>query len=101
LINKQYGEMDAIVVTGLLCLGSTIRVVYVVWASLQRSRRNMLAPLLLNLVAATLLFALVPILSGAHGAAGGAVGVLVPQVALAGGAALHFIFWRLKRRHVP
>jgi hypothetical protein len=56
----------------LLALGSVVRVVYVIWAALQRARRRMGVLLGLNAAAATLVFtALVPVADrwGAVGAA--------------------------------
>src|SRR4051794_8847654 len=41
LLNPEYGAMDATEVIAALAAGTVVRYVYVVWAGLQRARRNM------------------------------------------------------------
>jgi O-antigen/teichoic acid export membrane protein len=101
LINAQYGEMGPLGVMAVLCLGSIVRVAYMVWAALQRSRRKMRGPLALNFVGAVLLLALIPTLAGTHGAFGGAIAVAIPQIIMAVGAVTHLFTSRAMRKRWP
>lgn len=96
LLNPQYGQMAPTAVISVLCLGSVIRVVYTVWSCLQKSRRNLKVPLILNFITAAVLLAIMPALAGAYGALGGAIAVLIPQVILSAGAVVHLIVTRRK-----
>jgi O-antigen/teichoic acid export membrane protein len=101
LLNKAYGEMSATSVIAVLCLGSIIRVVYMVWSGLQRSRRRMKMPLVFNFISAAMLFAIIPGLCAAHGALGGAIAILIPQMVLSAGAATHFLLSSLREGATP
>jgi len=72
LLDGRYLQLHGVVVIALLALGSAGRCGYVIWAALQRARRQMRALLTLNaVVASAVLAAIVPIASrwGAVGAA--------------------------------
>ncbi|HEX2284490.1 MAG TPA: glycosyltransferase, partial [Mycobacterium sp.] len=92
LLNAEYGAMGATAVVALMCAGSVVRVVYMVWAAIQRARRKMKALLTMNLVSAALFLGSVPVMADRHGALGGAIALLVAQVVLSAGAATHLIF---------
>lgn len=94
LLNPEYGAMGASGVIALLCAGSIVRVLYMVWAAMQLARRNMKVLLALNVITASLFFALVPAMAGSHGAIGGAFALLVAQSVLSAGAAAHIIVTR-------
>lgn len=98
LLNQQYGEMGATAVIAVLSAGSVVRTVYIVWAALQRSRRQMGWLLVMNLVTCGLLLAIIPTLSDQHGALGGAFALLVAQSVLSLGAVAHFIVSRHRRK---
>jgi glycosyltransferase involved in cell wall biosynthesis/O-antigen/teichoic acid export membrane protein len=91
LLNPEYGAMGASGVIALMCAGSVVRVLYMVWAAMQLARRNMKALLALNVVTAALFFALIPAMAGSRGALGGAFALLVAQSVLSAGAAAHII----------
>lgn len=90
LLNPQYGAMGATGVIGVLALGTVLRCIYMVWAGLQRARRNMTAPLVLNVASTVVLLAFMPGLCARYGALGGAFALLLAQLALAAGIAVHF-----------
>ena len=97
LLNPQYGEMGATAVIAVLAAGTVLRCVYMVWAGLQRARRNMKAPLVLNVASALVLLVFLPTLCSRHGALGGALALLLAQLALAVGIAVHFQLSRRQR----
>lgn len=99
LLNPAYGAMGASGVIALLCAGSVVRVLYMVWAAMQLARRNMKALLILNVVTAALFFALVPVMAAGHGAIGGAFALLVAQSVLSAGAVAHIIVTRRRAGH--
>lgn len=94
LLNPEYGAMGAFGVIALLCAGSVVRVLYMVWAAMQLARRNMKPLLALNVVTASLFFALIPAMAGTHGAIGGAFALLAAQSVLSSGAAAHILVSR-------
>jgi len=96
LVNPIYGEMGAAGVIAVLCAGSVVRVIYIVWSGLQRARRKMKMLLILNFITGSMLFAIIPGLAGRYGALGGALAVLIPQTVLSLGAVAHFL---ATRRH--
>jgi O-antigen/teichoic acid export membrane protein len=98
LLNPQYGEMNSLGVIGLLTLATVIRVFYSVWAELQKSRRKMRAPLLVNLVSAIVLFALMPGLASIYGALGGAIAVVAFRVVNVSGAGISILISGLRGR---
>lgn len=98
LLNKQYGEMGATAVIALLGAGAVIRTGYIVWAALQRARRQMAWLLVMNFISCGLLLAIIPALSDRHGAVGGAIALLVAQSVLSLGAAAHFVATRHRRK---
>ena len=93
-LQPQYGELGPVGVIAMLSVGAVVHVPYIVWAGLQRARRQMRAPLLCNFVAAILLFALLPALSSRYGGSGGALALLIPQVFLACAAGIHYLVHR-------
>ncbi|MCV7152503.1 lipopolysaccharide biosynthesis protein [Mycolicibacterium pyrenivorans] len=96
MLNPQYGELGATGVIAVLCVGSVIRTVYMVWAALQRSRRTMRALLLLNLCASVTLLATLPTLTDRQGAFGAALALLLAQTVLSVGATAHFVYTRAR-----
>lgn len=104
LLNPQYGAMGATGVIAALSVAAIFHCVYLVWAALQRSRRNMKTPLVFDGIAAAVLVATMPFLCREHGALGGAWAVLLAQLALTVGIAVHFLATtrrqRLGKRHV-
>jgi O-antigen/teichoic acid export membrane protein len=87
-LNPQYGEMGSVGVIAMLGLATVIRVFSIVWSELQRSRRRMRAPLLVNLLAAVALFTLIPALAPTYGALGGAIAVVALRVVQSCGAVM-------------
>ena len=94
MLNPEYGQMRAGAVIAVLCVASVVRTFYMVWAALQRSRRNMRALLVLNACATVTLFSTLPWLTEAHGAFGGALAILLAQTLLSIGAGVHFAMTR-------
>ena len=90
-LNAQYGAMGATAVIAVLCAGTLLRIAYLVWAAVQRWRRQMTMLLTLNFLSASVLVATMPGLCHQHGALGGALAVLVGQAVLTAGAAIHFV----------
>jgi O-antigen/teichoic acid export membrane protein len=99
LLHPEYGSMGARAVIAALAAGTVVRCVYVVWAGLQRARRNMRAPLILNSISAVALLASMPFFARAHGAFGGALALLVTQAILTVGMAIHFFATRTTMEH--
>lgn len=100
LLNKEYGEMGATAVIAVLSAGCVARTVYIVWAALQRARRQMAWLLVMNLTTCVLLLAVIPVLSDRHGALGGAFALLVAQSVLSLGAAGHFVITHRRRKDI-
>lgn len=95
-LNADYGEMGATAVIAVLAGSTVFRLVYQVWAGLQRARRRMAIPLALSGVSACVLLVALPGLSSAHGALGGAIALLLAQLALAVGIVVHFVANRFR-----
>jgi O-antigen/teichoic acid export membrane protein len=93
-LNSQYGEMRTLGVIAALCLSTVIRVFYIVWAELQRSRRKMREPLLASAAGVIVLFALMPGLSSTYGALGGAVAMVALRATSSCGAAVFAVVAR-------
>lgn len=93
-LDPKYGHLGGAHVIALLCIGSVIRTFYMVWAALQRSRRNMKALLILNFVTGGILLGTLPSFCERWGAIGGAYSLLLAQVMLSGGAVVHFFATR-------
>jgi O-antigen/teichoic acid export membrane protein len=102
-LNPHYGSMGATAVIGVLAMGTVFRCTYMVWAGLQRSRRNMKVPLLFNFFCAVLLLSIMPALTSEHGALGGAVALLLSQLAVVTAIGIHVLFThrRGRRTSVP
>jgi O-antigen/teichoic acid export membrane protein len=94
LLNPEYGEMDATGVIALMAAGTVIRCAYMVWAALQRARRNMRTPLILNFISAIVLLVAMPVFTPSGGAFGGAKALMLTQLVLTGGIAIHFVATR-------
>jgi O-antigen/teichoic acid export membrane protein len=90
-LNPQYGSMGAAGVIAALCAGCVVRGVFTVWSSLQKSRRDMKMPLIVNALSAAILLATMPMLCGSYGALGGSLALLLAQSALSAGAATHVV----------
>lgn len=97
-LNPHYGSMDATAVIAVLSLGTVFRCTYMVWAGLQRSRRNMKMPLLFNFFCAVLLLSIMPALTSDHGALGGAIALLLSQLAVISAICGHVFFTRRRAR---
>jgi O-antigen/teichoic acid export membrane protein len=98
LLNPQYGAMGAAHVIAVLAAGAVLRCTYRVWSGLQRARRRMTAPLVLNVIATTVLLATMPGLCHTYGALGGAVALLLASLAMTLGIVVHFEVSRRRRR---
>jgi O-antigen/teichoic acid export membrane protein len=94
LLHPAYGEMRTPVVIGVMCAVCVVRAVYTVWSGLQRARRNIKVPLRFNVVFAFAVPALLSVLCPVYGAVGGAVAILLAQLALSGAAAVHLLMTR-------
>lgn len=94
MLNPEYGGMGGTGVIALLCGGCILRTIYVVWAALQRSRRNMKVILALDFTCAMLLLFLIPDLCGMWGAFGGALALFVADLVRCTGAIGHFLVTR-------
>jgi O-antigen/teichoic acid export membrane protein len=90
-LNPHYGSMGARSVIAVLALGTVLRCTYMVWAGLQRSRRNMKMPLLFNFFCAVLLLSIMPKLTSEHGALGGAIALLLSQCAVITAIGIHVL----------
>jgi O-antigen/teichoic acid export membrane protein len=91
LLDPAYGALGATDVVQVLCALCVVRTVYTVWAALQRSRRNIAAPLRFNVAFAVILPVLVVTLCRPYGALGGASALLLAQAALSGAAGIHLL----------
>jgi O-antigen/teichoic acid export membrane protein len=100
LLNPQYGAMGATHVIAVLAVGAVLRCTYQVWSGLQRARRRMAAPLVVNVIAATTLLATMPGLCASYGALGGAVALMLASLAMTLGIVVHFEVSRQRRRHM-
>lgn len=94
ILNPQYGQMGAFAVIVVLCASTLARVPYLVWAAWQQSRRSLRMPLIFNVFTAALMLAILPVLCREYGALGGAVALLVHQVALTVAAGAQFLVER-------
>jgi Na+-driven multidrug efflux pump len=90
--------MGSVAVIATLCVGSLFQVFYIVWAGLQRARRKMRAPLVFNVLAAILLYSLIPTLSGEYGAVGGAIAMFASQFFLACAGTTFYVVSRIRAR---
>lgn len=97
-LNPHYGSMGATAVIAVLALGTVFRCTYMVWAGLQRSRRNMKMPLLFNFFCAVLLLSIMPALTSDHGALGGAIALLLSQLAIITAICGHVLVTRRRGR---
>jgi len=94
IINPEYGSLGATSIIAVLSGGSILRTAYNVWSALQRSRRKMVAQLLLNVSSAIILLAAMPFLCGSHGALGGAISLILAESFLVAGVAGHYVINR-------
>jgi O-antigen/teichoic acid export membrane protein len=90
LLNPEYGHMAATSVIAVLAVGAVLRCTYQLWSGLQRSRRKMTAPLLLNVISAVVLLATMPGLCRTHGALGGAAALMLASLVMTLGIVVHF-----------
>jgi O-antigen/teichoic acid export membrane protein len=98
LLNPDYRSMGATSVIAILAVGTVLRCTYMVWAGLQRSRRNMKLPLLLNFLCAVLLFSIMPMLCSRHGAFGGGMALMIVQLGLIGAIGTHVLVTSRRRK---
>jgi O-antigen/teichoic acid export membrane protein len=101
LLRPEYGAMGATGVIAALAAGTVVRCVYVVWSGLQRARRNMAMPLILNVISAVVLLATMPFFARNHGAFGGALALLLTQAVLITGITVHFVATRWTSERGP
>jgi O-antigen/teichoic acid export membrane protein len=100
LLNPAYGELHGVAVIAILAVGSFSRSVYVIWAALQRARRNMKPLLILNGVASVCVFTTVAPMARHWGAIGAAVVIAFAQIVLSGGALISLLRAHLRVRNV-
>lgn len=100
LVEPAYGELGVTAVIAVLSTGAVLRTIYYVWSGLQRSRRNMRVPLILNAIAATVVVSILPGLCRSYGALGGAVSLLLAESALIAGVVGHFVITHYRRSGV-
>jgi len=100
LLNSSYANMGILPFIVVLCSASVIRVFYEVWAELHRSRREMFAPLTVNIVSAVVFFGSMPILATRYGALGCAFAVVILRSVNSVGAGLWILKDRLSGRHI-
>jgi O-antigen/teichoic acid export membrane protein len=93
-LNPRYVTLHGAAIITILAVGSFVRCGYVIWAALQRARRQMRVLLLLNAVAALSVLATLPPVADRWGAVGAAVVVASAQVVLSAGAAVHVLVRR-------
>lgn len=91
LLNPDYRQMNATTVIAVLAAGTVLRCSYMVWAGLQRARRNMKLPLVFNFCCAAVLFSIMPALCSALGALGGGLALLFVQLGLIAAIGLHVL----------
>ncbi len=91
LVNPIFLDLHGVAVISVLAVGSVSRVGYVIWAGLQRARRNMRPVLIVNgLGSAVALLSVVPA-AQAWGAVGAAVAVASAQFVLTLGTCVHLL----------
>jgi O-antigen/teichoic acid export membrane protein len=90
LLNPEYGALGATGVIAALAAGSVVRCIYMVWVGLQKARRNMTSPLVLNAITGVVLMAAMAVLVPERGAWGGAIALLFAQVVLVAGIIIHY-----------
>jgi O-antigen/teichoic acid export membrane protein len=98
LLNPEYGPLGAFGVITVLTIASVPGCVYRVWSALQRARRNMVIPLVLNATSVVVLIAGMPALARSHGAFGGALTVLLATSTLNLGIVLHYAAQKVRTR---
>ncbi|MBS1691343.1 MAG: hypothetical protein JST91_03885 [Actinobacteria bacterium] len=91
MLNQHYREMNATSVIAVLAAGTVLRCTYMVWAGLQRARRNMTLPLLLNFACAVALFSIMPVLCSSRGALGGSLALLYVGLGLVAAIGVHVL----------
>ena len=91
LLNPSYVHLHGPALIAVLAIGSFLRTPYVIWAALQRSRRDMRPLLVLNSIAAMVVFALLPLAAHRWGAIGAGVVVALAQAILSAGCGLHML----------
>lgn len=96
ILNPQYSGSDALVVVVWLCAGSLMRVFYIVWSELMRSRRQLGAPLLVSGMSAAILIGAIPWLVNGHGAVGASIALFGSKFVLAAGAGVSILIDRFR-----
>jgi O-antigen/teichoic acid export membrane protein len=100
MLNPSYVHLRGPLVVAVLALGSFARVIYVIWAALQRARRNMRTLLILNAVAAAFVLITLPFAADSEGAVGAAVVIAAAQVILSAGASVQLLAARMRSRTI-
>ena len=98
LLDGRYLQLHGVAVIALLALGSASRSGYVIWAALQRARREMRALLTLNAVVASVVLATIVPVASRWGAVGAAALVAGANVFLTVCAGVHVAVRRHARR---
>jgi len=95
-LNPRYLHLHGAVIIAILAAGSFSRCLYVIWAALQRARREMRALLVFNGTAATAVLATMAPVSLRWGATGAAIVIAGANALLSSLAAGH-LAWRHRR----
>lgn len=98
LLNSHYNASATTAVISVLAFGTVFRCTYMVWAGLQRARRNMKWPLIFNSLCAVVLLGSMPILCGRYGAVGGGLALFLGQLVLLTGIGGHLVHSRRSSR---
>jgi O-antigen/teichoic acid export membrane protein len=98
LLNSHYDASATTAVIAVLASGTVFRCSYMVWAGLQRSRRNMKWPLIFNTMCAVALLGSMPALCGRYGAVGGGLALFFGQLVLLTGIGGHLVHTRRRSR---
>lgn len=96
-LNPEYEALGATSVIAALAIGSITRCIYMVWSGLQKARRNMKAPLIINFGSGIVLMSAMPVVVPTHGAFGGAMVLILVQLFLTAGICVHYLFARWGR----
>jgi O-antigen/teichoic acid export membrane protein len=98
LLNSHYNTSATTAVISVLAFGTVFRCTYMVWAGLQRARRNMKWPLIFNSLCAVVLLGSMPILCDRYGAVGGGLALFLGQLVLLTGIGGHLVYSRRRSR---
>ncbi|OJF12237.1 lipopolysaccharide biosynthesis protein [Couchioplanes caeruleus] len=92
LLGETYAGLDGVTTLAILAGAAIPRTLFIIWAALQRARRNVRPLLRVNAMTVIVLYVSVGLLANRFGGVGAAAGLLIAQVWMTACAALHIVW---------